>query len=326
MKAVIWTKYGTPDVLTIGEVKKPIPKDDEILIKVKATTVSFGDCEMRALKLAFVFKLMIRLMQGIRKPRKGTTLGQEFSGVVEQTGAKVTRFKKGDRVFGQTDVKMGAYAQFMTIKGTATIAEIPKNVSFEQAVCLPLGGLEARYYIRKANLKAGSSVLVIGAGGSIGTMGIQLLKLNGAKVTAVDTGEKFDVMKQAGADKLIDYTKQDYFDGRQAYDGILDVVGKTSLKKGIALLKDGGVYMHANPKVSHMLFRRDLSGTGEKKIIIKKYEESQADLKYLSDLLKEGTIAPIIDRTMTLEEIVQAHYYVEAGKKKGNLVIKVAHD
>ncbi len=176
MKAVIWTEYGPPNKLIIGEVDKPVPKDDEILIQVITTTVSLGDCEIRALALTFAFKLLVRLYLGFRKPR-GFTLGQEFAGIVIKAGKDVNRFSEGDEVFGQTGMNMGAYAQFMTLKKDALIAKKPSNITFEEAACLPLGGMEAYYYIKESNLHANSKVLIIGAGGSIGTMAIQLLKL-----------------------------------------------------------------------------------------------------------------------------------------------------
>jgi len=324
MVKILWTKYGAPEVLKIGEAEKPTPKKNEVLIKIMATSVTLGDCEMRSLSLPLIFRIPIRFAIGFMKPRGGT-LGQEFAGIIAETGVDVTRFKKGDEVFGQTGITMGAYAQYMTLKENSTVAIKPKNISFEQAACVPLGGLESRFFTKQSGLKRGSRVLVIGAGGSIGTMGIQLLKLLGAEVTGVDTKEKFDAIKEAGADNFIDYTKQDYFNSDERYDGILDVVGKTPLKDGLELLKTNGVYMHANPKVSQMMFRKSLGKDGNKRIIVKIDEESQADLDYLSDLLENGKIKPVIDKVLYLENIVEAHEYVEAGKKKGNLAITVNH-
>ena len=321
MKAVIWTAYGPPDVMKIGEADKPAIKNNEILVRVAATTATLGDCEMRALALPLAFRLPMRVYLGFRKPR-GFTLGQEFSGTVEEAGGGVKRFAPGDEVFGQTGPGMGAYAQYIALKDDAIVVKKPGNVSFEEAACLPLGGLEAKYFIEKSGLRAGSRVLVIGAGGSIGTMAIQLLKLRGAGVTAVDTGAKFAVMKDAGADHLIDYTQTDYLRGGARYDGIFDVVGKAPLKRGAAILAAGGVYMHANPKISQMIFRRLPGGRG-KRIIIKAGEQSSADLQGLAELMASGKIKPLIDRVMPLEDIVQAHQYVQAGRKKGNLVITV---
>ena len=322
MKKVIWTKYGGPGVLKMGEAEKPSPKDKEILIQVIATSVTLGDCEMRNLSLPLAFKIPLRLVFGVIKPR-GLTLGQEFSGIVEAIGKDVTKFKIGDEISGQTGVTMGAYSQYMTQAEKGIMSKKPGAISFEQAACVPLGGLESQYFIKQSGLGKSSKVLVIGAGGSIGTMGIQLLKLLGAEVTGVDIAEKFEAIKEAGADYVIDYTKQDYMSSGKIYDGILDVVGKTPLKKGLAILNNDGVYMHANPKISHMLFRKILSGSGNKKILVKIDEESQNDLDYLCELLNDGKIRPIIDKVMSLDNIVDAHKYVEAGKKRGNLVIKV---
>lgn len=324
MKKVIWTKYGGPDVLEIGEVEKPSVKDNELLIKVMATSATLGDCEMRSLSLPMAFQIPLRMILGFIKPR-GFTLGQEFAGIIEEVGKDVKKFKIGDEIFGQTGVTMGAYSQYLTQPEKNIISLKPKSISFEQAACVPLGGLESQYFIKQSGLGKGSKVLVIGAGGSIGTMGIQLFKLLGAEVTGVDTTEKFDAIKEAGADYLIDYTRQDYMNSGIMYDGILDIVGKTSLKKGLAILNSNGVYMHANPKIRHMLFRKILSGSGNKRILVKIEAESQGDLNYLSELLKDGKIKPIIDKVLSLENIVSAHEYVEANKKRGNLAIKVNH-
>ena len=322
MKAVRWTKYGPPAVLRLGEIEKPAPKDNEILVKIAATTVSLGDCEMRALKLPLAFTLPLRMFLGVFKPRKGVTLGQEFAGTVEAVGGGVQRFAKGDAVLGQTGVTMGAYAEYLALTKDAVVVRKPDAVSFEEAACLPLGGLEAKYFVDRSGLQAGNKALVIGAGGSIGTMAIQLFKRLGVEVTAVDTGEKFGVMKQAGADRLIDYQKTDYLHGAATYDGIFDVVGKTPLKMGMARLNPGGVYMHANPKIRQMFFRRFYTGKG-KRLAFKTGEQSPAALEALADLTAAGKIKPLIDQIMPLSDIVSAHEYVEAGKKKGNLVIRV---
>ena len=322
MKTVQWTKYGPAEGLVIGDAETPAPKENEILVKIAATTATLGDCEIRALKLPFAFRLPLRLFLGVFKPRMGITLGQEFSGVVEQIGGAVQRFQPGDAVLGHTGVTMGAYAEYLTLKESELVVKKPETVSFEEAAAMPLGGLEAKYYIEHSGLRAGRKVLVIGAGGSIGTMAIQLLKLLDAEVTAVDTGEKFEVMQQAGADHLIDYTQTDYMDGEPRFDAVFDVVGKTPLRQGLALLHPGGVYLHFNPKISQMIFRRFYEKQN-KKIVFKTGEQTPADLQYLADLMETGEAKPLIDRVMPLDDIVTAHRYVEAGKKKGNLVIRV---
>ena len=324
MKAVIWTKYGKPDVLKLGNIDKPIIKDSEILVQVKATTVTMGDCEMRSLDLPLLFSIPLRFYLGFFKPKNSKTLGQEFAGVVAEIGRNVTRFKPGDEVFGQTSVEMGAYAQYMKLSEKSLITLKPKNISFQEAACTPLGGLESIYYINKANIKKGDRVLIVGAGGSIGTMGIQLLKMLGANVTGVDTGDKFEVMKNSGADIVIDFTKENYLESDLKYDAIFDVVGKNPLKKELRLLKSGGVYLHMNPKIRHMIFRSILGGA-DKKIIIKVEEQKPDDLDYLADLLRKEKIKSVIDKIMPLDRIAEAHEYVEEGKKKGNLVITVEH-
>ncbi len=322
MKTVVWTQYGPPDVLTIGEADVPTLKDNEILVKIIATTATLGDCEIRALKLPLAFKLPLRLFLGVRRPRKGITLGQEFSGVVTQVGSAVSKFAVGDAVLGHAGINMGAYAQYLALKESAVIVKKPANISFAEAAAMPLGGLEAKYYIERSGLQAGSKALVIGAGGSIGTMAIQLLKLLDVEVTAVDTGEKFGAMKAAGADHLIDYKKTDYVHGELRYDAVFDVVGKIPLKESIKLLHSGGVYLQCNPKISQMILRRFYAGR-DKQIVFKTGEQTAADLQYLADLMETGEIKPLIDTVMPLDSIVEAHRYIEAGKKKGNLVIAV---
>ena len=217
---------------------------------------------------------------------------------------------------------MGAYAEYLALRESDLIVKKPGSVSFAEASAMPLGGLEAKYYIERSGLQAGDKALVIGAGGSIGTMAIQLLKLLDAEVAAVDTREKFAVMQQAGADRMIDYTKTNYLQGEPEYDAVFDVVGKTSLRKGVALLHPGGAYLHFNPKIPQMIFRRFYTDSG-KKIICKTGVQTPADLQYLADLMETGEVKPLIDKIIPLDDIVQAHRYVETGKKKGNLVIRV---
>jgi len=265
-------------------------------------------------------------MMGVFKPRKGSALGQEFSGIVDTVGSNVTAFKEGDEVFGQTDFKMGAYAQYLKLPAKGMIAKKPPNISFEEAACVSLGGLESWYFLKEAKLKENNRILIIGAGGSIGTMGIQLAKILGAEVTGVDIGEKSETIKKAGADYFIDYTKEDYLNSGKTYDAILDVVGKTSLKRGLAILNEKGVYMQANPKTYQMLFKGLINPPQGKRIVFKRDEQAKRDLDELREFLEKGKIKPIIDKVMQLENVIEAHKYVEAGKKKGNLVLRVSHD
>ncbi|MGB3368453.1 MAG: NAD(P)-dependent alcohol dehydrogenase, partial [Acidaminobacteraceae bacterium] len=226
MKAIIWGKYGGPDVLKLGVIDKPVPKDNEILVKIHATTVSAGDCEMRELKFSFIFKILIRILFGFLKP-KDKILGQELAGEVESMGKNVTRFKVGDRVFASTGMKLGAYAQYICIAENpidTALAIMPRNMSFEQATSIPIGGMAALHFLKIASVEAGDRVLINGAGGSIGTIAIQLAKYYGAEVTAVDRTEKLDILLSAGADYVIDYKKEDFTSQSKTYDIIFDVI------------------------------------------------------------------------------------------------------
>jgi NADPH:quinone reductase-like Zn-dependent oxidoreductase len=325
MKAIVWTKYGSSDGLLLKEVKKPSPKDHEILIKVKATTVTAGDCEIRTLKLPLLLGIPMRLYFGLLTPND-RILGQEFSGIVEKAGKDVTTFQNGDHIFGTTGFSFGAYAQYVCLKEKSsggTIAIMPSNMTFEQAAGIPVGGLEALHFFKKANIKKGARVLINGAGGSIGTIGIQLAKHFGAIVTGVDRGEKFDVMYQAGADDVIDYTKQDFTQGGKTYDVVFDVVGKSDYKKTLACLNQNGRYLLGNPKLSQMLKAGFRSKKGAKQIIHGSAEHHSSDLDYLCRLIEKGKIKSIIGQQFPLEKVAEAHAYVEKGLKKGNLIITV---
>ncbi len=322
MKAVLWTGYGGPEVLKLGEIEKPEISDNEILVKIVASTVSMGDCEMRGLNLPLAFKVPIRMYFGLFKPRKGI-LGQEFSGVVEKIGEKITRFKPGDEVFGQTGFSMGSYAQYIKINEKGMTAKKPGNISFNKAAALSLGGLESWYFLKNAGIGKGDNILIIGAGGSIGTIGIQLAKMLGVIVTGVDSDDKFDAMKSAGADFCINYKKDDYLNSGLKYSAVFDIVGKIPLKRGLNMLDDGGVYLHANPKISQMIFRAFLKKGKGKRIIFKSSNEDRKNLDELAGFASDGIIKPVIDRVIKLEEVAWAHEYVESGKKKGSLVISI---
>lgn len=328
MKAVIWTKYGPPDVLELREINKPVPRDNQVLIKIHSTTVTAGDCETRGLKLPFYISLPMRLFFGPIRPKRVNILGQELSGEIESTGESVSKFKKGDRVFANTGFSMGAYAEYICLpekpqEMSGIVLDMPANITYEEAAAVPLGGLEALHFIRKANIRKGKEILINGAGGSIGTYAVQLAKNFGAEVTAVDRTDKLDMLKSIGADHTIDYTDEDFTLNNKTYDVIFDVIGKSSFSGSLRSLKQNGVYLIANAGPLRMLRGALASVKGNKKIIFGAANPKIEDMEFLKDLIEAGKIRAVIDRTYPLGEIIKAHEYVEKGNKKGNIVITV---
>ena len=330
MKAVVWTNYGSPDELKLQEVEKPVPKDDEILIRIQAAGVTAGDCEMRRLELPLMLSFPVRLYAGFLKPKRIPILGQEFAGEVEAVGKNVHAFKVGDPVFGTTGFGFGAYAQYICLAGErremgGVLAGKPANLTYEEAAVVPTAGFEALHFMRKANIQPGKKVLIIGAGGSIGTFSVQLAKHFGAEVTGVDSPEKLEMLRAIGADHVIDYAKEDYTqNAAEAYDLIIDVVGKRSVARRVKLLKPGGDYFLAYAALSHIFLARWLSLTSHKKLNLSSASQKQEDLEYLRELLEAGKLKPIIDRCYPLEQAAEAHRYVETGRKKGNVIITMA--
>ena len=321
MRAIICKRYGPPEVLELAEVPKPIPKDNEILIKNHATTVVLGDCELRGLNFPYyssAFKLVIRLGFGIRGPRK-KILGQQLSGIVEEVGKNVTLFEPGDEVFACTALGLGSYAEYKTLSENGLVTKKPTNMSFEEASTIPIGGSEALHYMNQAKIGKGQTVLVNGAGGSIGTIAIQLAKSKGAEVTAVDSAGKFDMLESLGADRLIDYKKELFTERDETYDVIFDVVGVTQYSGCMKSLNENGTYIQGNGSISR----------GEKSAAMKnnmiaydKYTDYTTErLIELRDLIEGGTIRTVIDRTFRLEHMVEVHRFVEAGGKLGNVVV-----
>ncbi len=293
MKAIVWTRYGPPDGLQLREVEKPVPKDDEILVKIRATTVTAGDCEMRRLELPLMLSFPVRLYAGLLKPKRIPILGQELAGEIEAVGKDVTKFKVGDRVFGTTGFGFGAYAEYICLPerpgdAQGVIVTKPNNVSYEEAAAVPTAGFEALHFLRKANIQPGQKVLIIGAGGSIGTFAIQLAKHFGAEVTGVDRTEKLDMMRSIGADHVIDYTKDDYLSSDEFYDLIIDVVGKRSVPRRLKLLKPNGYYFLAYAGLSHILLGMWVSMTSSKKLKIESANQKKEDLLFLQALVETG--------------------------------------
>ncbi len=246
MKAIICTRYGPPEVLELREVEKPTPKANEVLIRVHAATVTKGDCELRSLKLPLLWKLLLRIGFGIRAPRK-KILGQELAGDIESVGHAVTLFKRGDQVFASTGLHLGAYAEYDCLPEKGLIVTKPVNMTYEEAAAVPVGGLHALQYLRKANIQSGQKVLINGAGGSIGTVAVQLAKYNGAEVTGVDSTGKLDMLRSIGADHVIDFTREDFTKNREKYDVVFDTVGKSSYTATVGSLKENGFYLLGNP-------------------------------------------------------------------------------
>jgi NADPH:quinone reductase-like Zn-dependent oxidoreductase len=329
MKAIVWTAYGPPDVLQLKEVENPTPKDNEVLIRIYATTVTAGDCEMRSLKLPLFLGLPMRMYNGLRKPKRLTILGQELAGEIEAVGRDVRLFKEGDQVFGSPGSGMGAYAEYKCLPAEpeeGVLAIKPANMTYEEAAATIVGGLEALHFLRKGSIQSGQEVLINGAGGSIGTFGVQLAKYFGAEVTAVDSTGKLDMLRSIGADQVIDYTQEDFSKSGETYDVIFDVVGKASFSGSIRSLKQNGFYLIANPRLSLMVRGLWTSMTSSKKVISQVAGHKTEDLIFLKELIEAGKIKTVIDRCYPLEQTAEAHRYVEKGHKKGNVVITVEHN
>ena len=330
MKAIVWTKYGPPEVLQLQDVEKPTPKDNEVLIRIYATTVTAGDCEQRRMKIAIQYRLLMRMYIGLRKPKRITILGLELAGEIESVGKDVKLFKKGDQVFAATGfVSMGTCAEYICLPEEpegGVLAIKPTNMTYEEAAAVPVGGLEALNFIRQGNIQSGEKVLINGAGGTIGTFAIQFAKYFGAEVTGVDSTEKLDMLRSIGAGKVIDYTQEDFTKSGETYDFILNVVKKSSFSSSIRSLKQNGRYLIADTGLSQKVRGRWTSKRSNKKVIFGKAHPKTEDLLFLKELIEAGKIKSVIDRSYPLEEVAEAHSYVEAGQKVGHVIITVDHN
>lgn len=303
MKAVICTQYGTPEVLQIQEVSKPIPKDSQILVKIVATAVNSGDARVRSLNVKGFMKFVMRLVLGISKPRK-PILGTVFSGIVESKGNKVSKFKVGDKVFGMTGFKFGTYSEYIAVNQNSNVLEMPKNASYEEAVAIIFGGHTAIRFLGKARIteKSIPKILIIGATGSVGTAAIQVAKHHSANITAVCSSRGHKLVAELGVKNIVHYDQEDFTRRTEKFDIIFDAIGKYGKNQCKNLLNKNGVYVSTNLGYA---------------------SENIQQLKLLKELFEKGVFTATIDRTFTMEEIVEAHRYVDTERKKGNVVLKI---
>jgi NADPH:quinone reductase-like Zn-dependent oxidoreductase len=321
MKAIICTKYGPPEVLQLKEVEKPIPTDNEVLIKILATTVTIADSRVRGFNVPLSFWLPARIALGWRKPNKDI-LGVELAGKIESIGKDVKQFKKGDTVFAfPGHNSFGCYAEYKCMAEDGVIAIKPDNVTFEEAAAISFGGGTALHFMREAKIQKGQKVLIYGASGSVGTYAVQIAKYFGAEVTGVCSTTNLKLVKSLGADMVIDYTKENFTKNSETYDVIFDAVGKSPFSGCIKALKKEGVYLHAVATPALSLRMRWTSMITNKKIIGGTLNPKAEDLIFLKELVEMGKIKPVIDRTYPFQEIAEAHRYVDQGHKKGNVVI-----
>jgi NADPH:quinone reductase-like Zn-dependent oxidoreductase len=331
MKAVVYYEYGPPEVLHVEEVPNPVPKDNEILVRVHAASVNFGDLLARNFKNTPLSKfymptplwLPVRLAFGWNKP-KVPILGSEFSGVVESAGKSVKKFKVGDEVFGYPGQKMGAYAEYLTIGEDRMVGFKPGNMTHEEAACLPYGAIMANDHLKRVKIKPGWKVLVNGASGSIGSAGAQLAKHYGAEVTGVCSTRGIDHLKALGLDKIIDYRKEDFTGNGEKYDLIYDILGKSTFSKVLGSLKDNGIYLNASFKTGKVLQMLKTKLMGKKKVICALASERSEDMTLITELAGNGVLSSVMDRTFPMGKASEAHEYAESGEKKGNVAITIS--
>ncbi len=322
MKAICFSEYGAPDVLELRTLAKPTPRDDEVLIRIHAATVTPGDCEVRSFKFPLWVWIPLRLYMGLLKPRR-PVIGMEFCGVVESVGSDVTRFKIGDAVFAGTGPRFGTYAQYRCQRASTAMALKPEGVSHAEAATLSVGGANALHYLRQGDIQPGDKVLINGAAGCFGTYAVQLAKHLGAEVTGVDSTDKLDVMRSLGADHVIDYTQKDFTQDGIRYDMILEIAGKASYSSCIRSLAPNGRLVLANPTFLQMLRAPVTTRFTDKQVSFAFAKDNTEDLDYLAGLIAAGKLKVVIDRRYPLEEVAEAHRFVEAGSKIGQVVIEI---
>jgi NADPH:quinone reductase-like Zn-dependent oxidoreductase len=322
VKAIVATRYGAPEVLQLKEVEKPMPKDNELLVKVHATTVNAGDCRMRSFTVPPIFWLPARLALGLRRPRN-PIFGMELAGEVEAVGKDVTRFKPGDQVFASTfEQQFGAHAEYKCLPEDGAVVIKPNTLSYAEAATLAIGAQTALHFLKAANIQPGHKVLINGASGSVGTFAVQLATYFGADVTGVCSTSNVVLVQSLGADRVIDYTQADFTTNGETYDIILDAVGKTTFSQCQGALKPNGYYLHT-VMVGAAMQARWYAMTTDKHVIGGTAVPRTRALVFLKELSEMGQLKPVIDRCYPLEHMAEAHRYVEAGRKKGNVVIRV---
>ena len=330
MKAIIYTEYGSPDVLHLAEVEKPAPQDNEILIRIHAVSINVGDIWARNFKeisprkfsMPLPLWLPARMYFGFTKPRINI-LGSEFAGEIDSIGKDVKRFRKGDQVFGYRGQSMGANAEYLCVPENSLVAIKPSNMTYEEAAAVPYGALTALDLLRKVNIQPGQKVLINGASGGIGSAAVQLAKYYGAEVTGVCGTPRLEFVKSLGADKVIDYTREDFTKNGETYDFIFDILGKSSFAQCKNSLNQNGCYLLASFKMKQVFQMLWTSITGGKKVICALSGEKIEDLLFVKELVETGKIKSIIDRRYPLEQAAEAHRYIEAGYKKGSLILTV---
>ncbi len=322
MKAITCTKYGAPEVLTIINIDKPVPKESEVLIKIFATTVTVADSRVRGFKVPTSYWLPARIALGIFKPKQ-PILGGELSGIVEAIGANVKKYKVGDKVFAFTGHGMGAYAEYKCVDENNCIALKPENLNFEQAAALSFGGTTGLHFLRKGHVTKGEKILIYGASGSVGTYAVQLSKYFGAEVTGVCSTANVELVKSIGADRVFDYTKTNISDLNEQFDVLFDTVGKTNISEAIKMIKPNGRYIHTvTTPFTELKIRFKLLGS-HIKLVGGTFIATVEQFNFIKKLADEGFLKPVIDKQYRFDEIVEAHRYVDKGHKKGNVVIMV---
>ena len=324
MRAVVYEKYGPADVLSVKERPRPVPRGNEVLIAVQATTVTSGDFRARSLTLPPGFGFLGRLVFGVFGPRQ-PILGTELAGRVEAVGPKVTKFQVGDEVFAFPGAKMGGYAEYRCLPEDGPLARKPGKLTFQQAAALSFGGVTALNFLRRGKVKRGDKVLVNGASGGVGTACVQIAKHFGAEVTGVCSTANAELVRSIGADRVIDYTKEDFASERGAYDVVVDTVGTAPWSRSAPALKDGGRLLLVLSGMGDMLRAPWVALTGSKRIIAGPVSARVEQLEYIARLAEAGEYVPVIDRVYELEQTVEAHRYVDTGRKRGNVVVAVAH-
>ena len=325
MKAIVYERYGPPEVLELKEVAKPTPKDNEVLIKTHATTVTSGDWRVRSLSVPAGFGFIMRLVFGISKPKQ-PILGSELAGVIESVGKDVRKFKVGDQVFAFSDASMGCHAEYKCMPQDGAVVLKPPSLSYDEAAALSFGGTTALDFLRRGKLQSGEKVLVNGASGGVGTAAVQLAKHFGADVTGVCSTANMELVRSLGASHVIDYTKEDFTQNGETYDVIVDTVGTAPFSRSKDSLKAGGRLLMVLAGLPDMLQIPWVSMTSSKKVIAGPAAVRAEDLRFLAGLAQAGEFKPVIDRRYPFEQIAEAHRYVDTGRKRGNVIITLEHD